>query len=183
MKFYKIIIVANEFLLLFSIYLTNKEITIGHIWKWLVGSDLGGDLWNGLSYGIYFIVPILTTLVVTCSFRNLDVEYISKECVSEIESASSAFLPIFLAYVFVGLSVSSVAALIAIYVAVTIFCFCAEIYLYNPIFHILGYRFYFVKTKHNRLLIMTRKEIKRREVCDFKKIGRINDFTYIDLEK
>ena len=62
-------------------------------------------------------------------------------------------------------------------------CYCAEIYLYNPIFHLLGYRFYFVTADKNKVLVMTKKDIKLGEQIEFKKLGQVNDFTYIDIEE
>lgn len=183
MKLYKLIFVANAFLLLISICFTNKEIALGQIWINLTGKSFPIDLPNWISYCLYFIIPILTTWYGTTKFYKLDPTEIKEENITKIESASSTFLPTFFAYVFVGLSINAVVSLIFIYGAVTILCFCAEIYLYNPIFHILGYRYYFVTTRNHRVLIMTKKEIKLREICEFKRIGQINDFTYVDIEK
>ena len=183
MKLYKLIFVANAFLLLISICFTNKEIALGQIWINLTGKIFPIDLPNWISYCLYFIIPILTTWYGTTKFYKLDPTEIKEENITKIESASSTFLPTFFAYVFVGLSINSVASLIFIYIAVTILCFCAEIYLYNPIFHVLGYRYYFVTAGNHKVLIMTKKEIKLREICEFKRIGQINDFTYIDIEK
>lgn len=61
MKLYKLIFVANAFLLLISICLTNKEITLGEILINLTGKNIQLDLPNGVSYCIYFSIPILTT--------------------------------------------------------------------------------------------------------------------------
>lgn len=183
MKLYKLIFVANAFLLLISIYLTNKGVAIGKIPLEFRGKSLSVDIPDWISYCIYFGIPILTTWCETKSFRKLDPTEIKSEAINSIESASSTFLPTFFAYVFVGLSISTIPSLLFIYCAVTLLCFCAEIYLYNPIFHILGYRFYFVTIGSHRVLIMTRKEIKLRESIKFERLGQINDFTYIDIEK
>lgn len=183
MKLYKLLFVTNAFLLLISICLINKGITLGQILIKIADKSIPIDLPNWISYCIYFIIPIITTWCETIRFSKLDPTEIKGEAISEIESASFTFLPTFFAYVFVGLSINTVASLVLIYVTVSILCFCAEIYLYNPIFHILGYRFYFVTIKNHKILIMTRKEIKLREAIEFKRLGQINDFTYIDIEK
>ena len=100
-----------------------------------------------------------------------------------VESASAIFLPTFFGYVFVGLSINNNMTLVVIYIALTILCYCAEIYLYNPIFHLLGYRFYFVTVDKNKILVMTKKDIKLKEQIEFKILGQVNDFTYIDIEE
>lgn len=183
MKLYKLIFVANAFLLLISIYLTNKDVTIGKILMEFTDKSIPINIPDWISYCIYFGIPIFTTWCETKKFRKLDPAEIKSEAINSIESASSTFLPTFFAYVFVGLSINTISSLLFIYGAVTLLCFCAEIYLYNPIFHILGYRFYFVTIGSHRVLIMTRKEIKLRESIKFERLGQINDFTYIDIEK
>lgn len=60
MKLYKLIFVANAFLLLISICLTNKEITLGEILINLTGKNIQLDLPDWVSYCIYFSIPILT---------------------------------------------------------------------------------------------------------------------------
>ena len=104
MKLYKLIFVANAFLLLISICLTNKEITLGEILINLTGKNIQLDLPDWVSYCIYFSIPILTTWYGTTKFYKLDPTEIKEENITEIESASSTFLPTFFAYVFVGLS-------------------------------------------------------------------------------
>uniref|UniRef100_UPI00402888AE hypothetical protein n=1 Tax=Prevotella sp. TaxID=59823 RepID=UPI00402888AE len=102
--------------------------------------------------------------------------------ISEVESASADFLPVFFGYVFVGLSISHLSTLFITYLLLVVLCFCADIYLYNPMFHLLGYRFFFVKTGKNKVLVLSKKEIKLREHVSFDKLGQINDFTFIDLK-
>ena len=169
MKLYRLIFVGKAFLLLVSIFLINHSITIGHIMKAL---------------GITCIsVPIFLTYLNHRRFPKLDHADIKEENVKLVESASAIFLPTFFGYVFVGLSISNYPTLVFAYIALTILCYCAEIYLYNPIFHLLGYRFYFVTADKNKVLVMTKKDIKLGEQIEFKKLGQVNDFTYIDIEE
>lgn len=72
MKLYKLIFVANAFLLLISICFTNKEITLGKIWMYLTDKSIPIDFPNWISYCLYFIVPILTTWYGTTRFYKLD---------------------------------------------------------------------------------------------------------------
>ena len=85
--------------------------------------------------------------------------------------------------IYIGLSINNIPTLVFAYIALTILCYCAEIYLYNPIFHLLGYRFYFVTADKNKVLVMTKKDIKLGEPIEFMKLGQVNDFTYIDIEE
>ena len=47
MKLYKLIFVANAFLLLISICFTNKEITLGKIWMYLTDKSIPIDFLIG----------------------------------------------------------------------------------------------------------------------------------------
>ena len=192
MKLYRLIFVGKAFLLLVSIFLINHSITIGHIMKALGITCISVDLPNAISYTIYIVVPIFLTYLNHRRFPKLDHADIKEENVKLVESASAIFLPTFFGYVFVGLSISNYPTLVFAYIGSlsifilltgTILCYCAEIYLYNPIFHLLGYRFYFVTADKNKVLVMTKKDIKLGEQIEFKKLGQVNDFTYIDIEE
>lgn len=183
MKLYRIIFVAKAFLLLISIYLINHSITIGHLLNIFGFTGISLDLPNAISYTIYILIPVLLTYLNHRRFPKLDHADIKEGNISMIESASAIFLPTFFGYVFVGLSISNIPTLVFAYIALTILCYCAEIYLYNPIFHLLGYRFYFVTADKNKILVMTKKNIRLGEQIEFKKLGQVNDFTYIDLEE
>ena len=79
MKLYKLIFAANAFLLLISICLTNKEITLGEILINLTGKNIQLDLPDWVSYCIYFSIPILTTWYGTTKFYKLDPTEIKEE--------------------------------------------------------------------------------------------------------
>lgn len=179
MKFYRLRFVANAFLLLFSIYLTNKNLTIN---KFMIDMQCGVVVMipDYVSFLVYFLIPIGLAYINSKRFDKLDKFNVSGDL--KIESASGTFLPIFFGYIFVGLSISTFSALLIIYVIMTILCYCAEIYLYNPIYHLLGYKFYFVTIKHQKMLVMTKRNIKLQESIEFKNLGRINDFTYVDVD-
>ena len=183
MKLYRLIFVSKAFLLLVSICLINHGITIGKILNACGITGIPFDLPDILSYVIYLVIPIILSYCNHKRFPKLDHVNIEECNIVMIESASALFLPTFFAYVFVGLSINNFAMLAFAYIALTVLCYCAEIYLYNPIFHLLGYRFFFVTVDKNKVLVMTKKEIRLEEHVEFKQLGRVNDFTYIDLEK
>lgn len=182
MKLYRFIFVGKAFLLLVSIYLINHSITIGKLLNACGIIWVPFDLPDAASYIIYLVVPVFCTYLNHKRFSKLDHANIEESNITMIESASALFLPTFFAYVFIGLSINNFAMLVLAYIVLTVLCYCAEIYLYNPIFHLLGYRFFFVTVDKNKVLVMTKKDIKLNERIEFKKLGRVNDFTYIDLE-
>ena len=183
MKLYRLIFVGKAFLLLVSIYLINHSITIGQILKECGVTCISIDLPNVTSYMIYIVLPVLLTYLNHRTFPKLDHANIKEENINMVESASAIFLPTFFGYVFVGLSINNNLTLVIAYIVLTILCYYAEIYLYNPIFHLLGYRFYFVTADKNKVLVMTKKDIKLGELIEFKTLGQVNDFSYIDIEE
>lgn len=183
MKLYRLIFVGKAFLLLVSIFLINHSITIGQILTTCGVTCISIDLPDAVSFAIYFIVPVFLTYLNHRRFPMLDHAEIKEDNIKLIESSSAFFLPTFFGYVFVGLSISNFPTLVFVYIALTVLCYYAEIYLYNPIFHLLGYRFYFVTADKNKVLVMTKKNIKLGEQIEFKKLGQVNDFTFIDIEE
>ena len=183
MKLYRLIFVGKAFILLVSIFLINHGITIGKILNVCGVTCITIDLPDAISYAIYVVVPVFLTYLNHRRFTKLDHADIKEGNIKLIESASAIFLPTFFGYVFVGLSINNIPTLVFVYIALTILCYCAEIYLYNPIFHLLGYRFYFVTADKNKVLVMTKKDIKLGEQIEFMKLGQVNDFTYIDIEE
>lgn len=159
---HRLLFVANAFLFLGSIYFINKNTEDGIV---------------------LFALLIICSFGISKRFVKLDPFNISEKEDLKIESASGTFLPIFLGYVFIGLSINTFSALLVIYIILTVFCWRAEIYLYNPIFHLFGYKFYFVTFRQHKLLIMSKKNIKLQERVGFERLGRINDFTYVDIAK
>lgn len=183
MKPYRLFFVATSFLLIFSIYLINHSYTIDLIINKIASNCITIHIPNWISYILYILVPLFFTYIDHRSFKMLDHSDIKSDVIQGIEPASASFLPVFFGYIFVGLSITTIQTLLLIYCVLTIMFFCAEIYLYNPLFHLLGYKFYFVTINKNKILIMTQKKIRLRESVNFECLGRINDFTYIDLKK
>lgn len=165
--------------LLAVIYLINKGIEIGTLTGWQV-LDFDAPAW--MSYLIYFGGSVLLTWLSSLLFKYFEKYDIPKENVRCVESADGVFIPTYIAYVFVGLSVSGLTQLFFCYAILSIICFAAQTYLFNPAFYLLGYKFYFVTNSINKkLLVMTKKRILLSTTVDFSKLYRINDYTYVEL--
>lgn len=120
----------------------------------------------------------------TLFFKKLDQIEMHFEAVASIEAADMTFVPVYFAYVFVGVSIQSWTSLLFCYALLTIICFRAQTYLFNPLAYLLGYRYYFVtNTLGKKLLVMSRKDIALNEKVDFNDLRRLNSFTYIDMGK
>ena len=95
--------------------------------------------------------------------------------------ADNEFLPIYLGYFFVALSVPSIYSLVFVYFIVFIFTFLAQAQYFNPIFLLFGYHYYHVETlKGTRVFVISNGRIIRSvKEMNFGNLRRINDTTFI----
>jgi hypothetical protein len=142
---------------------------------------------NFVSYILFFLLPILSTLISLWLSRFLDDDSIEiehgKSKVEEVEQANNAFLPSYLGYFFVALSVSQCATLWYIFAILFVFTFFSQTLYFNPLFLLFRYHFYYITTTNRvKLFIITRKILKNPATIDLPRLKRINDFTFIDRE-
>jgi len=139
-------------------------------------------------YSIYFswILFVLTPIILTAlSFLvgiKLPKDSLKSSSVKEIELANNNFLPTYLGYFFVSLSVNDVSTLIVIFLIIYIFTFLSQTLYFNPIFLLFGYHFYFLKTTSNvKIFLITKKQLKTPGENGFENLRRINNYTFIEL--
>lgn len=103
------------------------------------------------------------------------------EC-REISIADYEFLPVYLGYFFVALSTNNYYTFICSYSLVFWFSYLSQMQYYNPVFLILGYHYYNVKTvSGTNVFILKRGPIIRNaNVVSFNSLRRLNDCTYIE---
>lgn len=163
--------------LLAVVYLINSNTDINTLVKW---HNIEIPKW--VSYGFYCASSVFLTWISSKFFSFFERQDIKNNNIKSIESADGIFIPTYLAYIFVGLSVKGITELLFCYTILVVICFAAQIYLFNPIFYLLGYKFYFVTNSINKkLLVMTKKKILLSETVDFSNLYRINDYTYVEL--
>lgn len=128
-------------------------------------------------------IPILLSRV-TISFLHFSSDISLDFTPLAIEDASNAFLPSYLGYFFVALSINSLDTLAYIYVTVAILTFCSQSIYYNPFFLLMGYNFYFVTTSAGKkVFVISRKEFNvPNDVMDHL-MKKVNNFTYIQIDK
>ncbi|WP_348665251.1 hypothetical protein [Dubosiella newyorkensis] len=139
----------------------------------------------------YQIFDILFTLgIVFISFLTLKLSNAfgteKLQNIHEITLADNEFLPTYLGYFFVALSIpSDLWMLIIVYGLVFIFSYLSIDQYFNPVLILFGYHFYKVKTsKGTNLFVISRGTVIRnsREI-DFDCLRRINDTTFINSRK
>lgn len=136
-----------------------------------------------VSYIACMLFPVVTTGMSLILKKFLSYDSIEKQPL-DIEQANNSFLPSYLGYFFVALSVPTTETLWFIYFILFVFTFCSQAMYFNPVFLIFGYQFYNVTTADNvKIFLISRKQIKTTKELVFPMLKRINNFTFIDVEK
>lgn len=134
-----------------------------------------------LSYIIYLVIPALIAWLCLQFSKYLSV--CGMECrIEEVELASHSFLPNYLGYFFVALSIPNITTLIYVYAVIFIFTHLSKALSFNPLFLLFGYQFYFVTGEDGtRIFLITKQKMKTYQDADLNNLRRINDFTFIDM--
>ena len=176
---YKILLTFNSTSLLIVIYWIKEQNLI----DWLSISTKLTNVPDFVSYGIYFLIPVLSTLLSLWFANYLDDDNIEENKVIEVEQANNAFLPSYLGYFFVALSVTHYDTLIYIFLILFVFTYFSQTLYFNPLFLLFKYKFYYITTVNGvKIFIITKRSLKNPTKTYFPKLKRINDFTFIDKE-
>jgi hypothetical protein len=128
---------------------------------------------------ILLMIPIILSLISIWISSFLGSDSITK-C-QEFSLADNEFLPTYLGYFFVSLSVSDSTTMLYLYGIVFVFTYLSQTQYFNPIFLLFGYHYYHILTEHgSRVFVIAKGNvIRNRENISFDKLKRINDTTYI----
>lgn len=136
---------------------------------------------EGISYIIYLMGPVLIAWV--CLWFSKHLSVCGMECqIEEVELASHTFLPSYLGYFFVALSIPNTTTLIYVYALIFAFTHLSQALSFNPLFLLFGYQFYFVTgTDGTKIFLITKQKMKPYQDAELNDLRRINDFTFIDM--
>ncbi|TGN40330.1 hypothetical protein E5Q11_08655 [Marinobacter confluentis] len=140
---------------------------------------LGSSVW--FSYVIYSAVPLLLTALSIGLSAKLGSDEFKRGEVSNVEYANNSFLPSYLGYFFVALSVSDWQSLVFVYSILFVFTFLSQALYFNPLFLVFGYNFYNIRTSSGLCVFLISRERYKNpsEVC-IARAFRINDYTFIE---
>ena len=134
------------------------------------------------SWILFVLVPIILTALSFLVALKLPLDSLKDSSVKEIELANNNFLPTYLGYFFVSLGVNDVTTLVVVFGIIYVFTCLSQTLYFNPIFLLFGYHFYFIKTSGNvKVFLITRRHLKTPGNDEFKKLRRINNYTFIEL--
>ena len=102
----------------------------------------------------------------------------------EIENANNSFIPTYLGYFFLGLSIDNWQLLVFIYLIIFVFTLISQAQYFNPIYLLFGYNFYYVTTNQKTKIFLITKRKIRNVVCEsFSYLKRVNDTTFLELRR
>lgn len=175
---FRLLLTFNATSLLLLIYLVKEGLTLAKLfpnWSFL-------SSWpNTTSYLAYLIIPILLTGLSVLLSRKLGCDSFVKGEVDSIEHANNSFLPSYLGYFFVALSIGNFETLIFVYGVLFVFTFLSQALYFNPLFLLFGFEFYTVKTKiGTSIFLISRYKYKKPDDIEIEKAYRINNYTFIE---
>jgi len=175
---FRLLLAFNATSLLLIVFLVQKSFTLGYFFpehpRLLI-------LPSYVSYFIYSAVPVLLTGLSILLSDRLGKDEFKKGSVESIEHANNSFLPSYLGYFFVALSISGWEALWFVYVILLVFTFLSQALYFNPLFLVFGYEFYNIKTKNGTaIFLISRHKYKKPDEIDIAVAHRINDYTFIE---
>lgn len=181
--FFRLFLTFNATSLILVVFLVKEEVTVNNLNPYLEG------LPSFVSYILYFLVPVIFTFLSVLLAKGLGDDSIEKEentnsPITAIEQANNAYLPSYLGYFFVALSVPFYDTLIFVFAILFIFTFLSQTLYFNPLFLFFGFHFYYLTTENNiKIFLITKRILKDPKDLEFPELKRINDFTFIEIKK
>lgn len=178
---FRILLTINATSLLVIIFLVQNGYTLGYFGGDFDCLDWLSKLPNLISYMLYLFIPVLSTGLSILLSSRLGKDEFKQNEVSNIEHANNSFLPSYLGYFFVALSIGNWEALWFVYGVLFVFTFLSQALYFNPIFLIYGYEFYNIKTNNGTaIFLISRHKYKKPSDVDVPVAYRINNYTFIE---
>lgn len=176
--FFRLLLTFNATSLLIIIYLVKDGRTLGSFCPFFNFTTV---LPNIISYVIYLLVPIILTRLSIALSSGLGKDSFKAGEITSIEHANNSFLPSYLGYFFVALSVPNLETLIFVYSVLFVFTFLSQALYFNPLFLIFGFEFYNITTKNGAsIFLISRQRYKIPLEIEVARANRINDYTFIE---
>lgn len=175
---FRLLLTFNATSLLVITFLVQKSCTLEHIFpkfEFLQG------LPNAISYIAYIVIPILLSGLSILLSPMLGKDSFTSSQIISIEHANNSFLPSYLGYFFVALSVGNWETLAFVYSVLFVFTYLSQALYFNPLFLLYGFEFYNITTKNGAaIFLISRQQFKTSAEVNVQKAYRINNFTFIE---
>ena len=176
---FRLLLTFNATSLLVIIFLIQKGYALGHFFAncpYLVA------LPNSVSYIFYLLVPVLLTWLSILLSPLLGKDNFKAGQITTIEHANNSFLPSYLGYFFVALSIGNFETLLFVYCILFVFTLLSQALYFNPLFLLFRFEFYNITTVNGAaVFLISRHSYKTPSEIDIKLAYRINNYTYIEI--
>lgn len=126
-------------------------------------------------------VPVALTWLSIWLSRGLGKDSFREGQVTSIEYANNSFLPSYLGYFFVALSIPNVETLAFVYAILFAFTFFSQALYFNPLFLLFGFKFYSITTAKGAVIfLISRKEYRAPSEIEIAEARRINGYTFLE---
>lgn len=175
---FRLLLTFNATSLLLLIYLVQKGVVLtaflpdcAHLPGWV----------NNASNLVYLLIPISLTGLSIYLSKWLGSDAFKKGEVESIEHANNSFLPSYLGYFFVALSIDNLETLCFVYGVLFIFTFLSQALYFNPLFLLYRFDFYNIRTKSGTAIFLISKgNYKKPGEINIAKAHRVNNYTFIE---
>ncbi|OJA04983.1 hypothetical protein [Halomonas sp. QHL1] len=175
---FRLLLAFNSTSLLLIIFAVQKGYTLNYFFSTY---KILAALPNMVSYLAYFLVPVLLTGVSILLSSKLGKDKFNPGEVKGIEHANNSFLPSYLGYFFVALSVGNWETLVFVYGVLFVFTFLSQALYFNPLFLLYGFEFYNITTRNGAaVFLISRGRYKTPGEVLVNKAFRINNYTFIE---
>lgn len=175
---FKLLLTLNSLSLSLIVFLIKEEIVVKSLQPYL------SEFTPLVSFVLYFFIILICTFFILKLGNYLGLDSVDKGSISVVEPANDSFLPSYLGYFFVALSVPTFEVFIFVFGIIFVFVYYSRISYFNPILFIFGYNFYYIVHQNNiKVLLITKKQIKNPNILSFNNLRRINNYTFFDAER
>lgn len=175
---FQFFLTLNATSLLLIVFMVQKTYSLGFLFP---DVEFLQKIPNFLSYVIYALIPMALTGISIWFCQFLGKDQFQKNEIESIEYAHNSFLPSYLGYFFVALSITNWGVFSFVYGMLFLFTFFSQAMYFNPLFLIFGYKFYNVRTRGGvGIFLISRKKLKRPAEIEIPMAFRINNYTFID---
>lgn len=138
---------------------------------------------------LFFLGYVIFSLVIILILNNIFlwvVKALDDESMSNIdtvEPVNDNFLPTYLGYFFVSVSITSNWVFCYFMILVILFNLFSKVYFFNPSLLISGFKFYHLTSQKGvKILLISKDDIRSNMDVSSSSYKRINDFTFIKVE-
>ncbi|WP_433741154.1 hypothetical protein [Pseudomonas putida] len=175
---FRLLLTFNATSLLVIVFLVQKGYVLGYFFP---EHPAIVALPNILSYILYLSVPVFLTGLSLVLSSSLGKDEFKSGQVESIDHANNSFLPSYLGYFFVALSVPNWETLFFVYGVLFVFTYRSQALYFNPLFLLYGYEFYNITTNARAsIFLISRTRYKLPAHIVIEKAYRINDYTFIE---